>query len=173
MIVQDNVNGDYNLQIDDAVYRGFQEKPKTCEVSPTSILIKYLPGATKLEQIEKGDWIDLYCYEDTILKAGERTYISQGIAMKLPEGYEAITAPRSSTFKRYGILQTNSIGVIDSTYCGDNDIWMFPAYATRDIEIPAGTRICQFRIQKIQPKINFTEVSSLGESRGGLGSTGV
>ena len=107
------------------------------------------------------------------MKAGERRYISQGISMKLPQGYEAIMAPRSSTFKRYGILQTNSIGVIDNSYCGDDDIWMFPAYATRDVEIPAGARICQFRIIKSQPRLVFTSVDSLGEeNRGGLGSTG-
>ena len=93
--------------------------------------------------------------------------------MKLPEGYEAIMAPRSSTFKNWGITQTNSIGVIDSSYCGDNDIWMFPAHATKTVTIPAGTRICQFRIQEEQPKIKFIPVSSLGnEARGGLGSTG-
>ena len=94
--------------------------------------------------------------------------------MKLPEGYEAIMAPRSSTFKNWGILQSNGIGVIDSTYCGDNDIWMFPAYATKNITIPAGTRICQFRIQQEQPSIEFNTVESLGtEDRGGLGSSGL
>lgn len=138
-----------------------------------TIQIRYLPGAAHLEKIAQGDWIDLYCYEDTTLKAGERTYISQGIAMRLPDGYEAIISPRSSTFKRYGILQTNSIGVIDNSYSGNDDIWMFPAYATRDITIPAGTRIAQFRIQERQPDIVFEEVEWLGENRGGLGSTGV
>ena len=93
--------------------------------------------------------------------------------MKLPEGYEAIMAPRSSTFKNWGIIQTNSIGVIDSSYCGDNDIWMFPAHATKTVTIPAGTRICQFHIQEEQPTIKFNVVESLGtEDRGGLGSTG-
>lgn len=138
------------------------------------ILIKYLPGSPHLQQLEKGSWIDLYVYEDVTLKAGERTYISQGISMRLPKGYEAIMAPRSSTFKRWGILQSNSIGVIDSTYCGNDDVWMFPALATRDITIPAGTRICQFRIQKEQPKIDFQEVDSLTDkNRGGLGSSGI
>lgn len=139
------------------------------------ILINYHNGASHtLEKSVVGDWIDLYCAEETILHAGERTYISQGVSMKLPEGYEAITAPRSSTFKRYGILQTNSIGVIDSSYCGDDDIWMVPVYATRDITIPRGARICQFRIQKKQPDIEFIPVRSLGaENRGGLGSTGI
>lgn len=168
-IIKDNINGDYSLQVDDLVHtRKTQPANSALEIE-----IKYLPGAAHLEQIEVGDWIDLFCYEDTTLKAGERTYISQGVCMKLPAGYEAIVAPRSSTFKRYGILQTNSIGVIDSTYCGNDDVWMLPAYATKDITIPAGTRICQFRIQPIQPKIQFVEVDKLGESRGGLGSTGV
>lgn len=139
-----------------------------------TIEINYHGSPYKLEKKEIGDWIDLYCEKETVLHAGERTYISQGVSMKLPQGYEAIVAPRSSTFKRWGILQTNSIGVIDNSYCGDGDIWMFPAYATRDITIPEGTRICQFRIQKKQPSIHFKTVSSLGTvDRGGLGSSGV
>ena len=138
-----------------------------------TIQIKYAQGVPELAQTDFGDWIDLYCAEDTFIRAGERQYINQGVCMKLPDGYEAIMAPRSSTFKRWGILQSNSIGVIDSSYCGNDDWWMFPAYATRDVEIPAGTRICQFRIQEKQPKINFERVARLGESRGGLGSTGV
>lgn len=137
------------------------------------IKIKYLPGANRMEKIHKGDWIDCFDYEDVTLHAGERTYINLGFACELPEGYEAILAPRSSTFKRYGVLQTNSIGVVDSTYCGNDDIWMMPVYATRDITIPAGTRLCQFRIQEIQPDIEFIEVDDLrNEVRGGLGSTG-
>lgn len=138
-----------------------------------TIEIKYLPGSPQLVKSEKGDWIDLYCYQDTTLKAGERTYISQGVAMALPAGYEAIMAPRSSTFKRWGILQTNGIGIIDNSYRGDADIWMFPALATKDVTIPKGTRICQFRIQKTQPDIELIEVSHLNSvSRNGLGSTG-
>lgn len=139
-----------------------------------NIQIKYLPNAHHLEQVDWGSWIDLYTYEDVTLKQGDQKYINLGIAMKLPKGYEAILAPRSSTYKNWGLTQTNSIGVIDSTYCGDNDIWMFPACASRNITIPAGTRLCQFRIQKEQPKINFEIVESLGsEDRGGLGSSGV
>lgn len=107
------------------------------------------------------------------MNEGEFKYLSMGISMELPKGYEAIMAPRSSTFKRWGIIQTNSIGVIDNSYCGDNDIWMMPAYATRRVEIPAGTRLCQFRIQKKQPDLAFLSVDSLGnENRNGLGSTG-
>lgn len=142
-------------------------------VEECTIDIKYLPDSPHLEMTDKGDWCDLYVYEDVTLHEGERAYISQGVAMKLPDGYEAILAPRSSTFKRYGILQTNSIGVIDNSFCGDDDVWQFPAYATRDITIPKGSRICQFRIQKKQPKLIFNEVDHLGESRGGLGSSGV
>ena len=93
--------------------------------------------------------------------------------MELPEGYEANIVPRSSTFKRYGILQTNSMGVIDSSYCGENDVWMMPVYVTRDADIYAGDRICQFRVVQNQPQINFEEVERLGnEDRGGFGSTG-
>lgn len=139
-----------------------------------TIEIKYLPNAHQLEQTEWGSWIDLYTYEDTVLKQGDQKYINLGISMKLPKGYEAILAPRSSTFKNWGLTQTNSIGVIDSTFCGDNDIWMFPAHATKSVTIPAGTRLCQFRIQKEQPKINFEIVDSLGtEDRGGMGSSGL
>ena len=93
--------------------------------------------------------------------------------MQLPDGYEAIIAPRSSTFKKWGIIQANGIGIIDNSYCGDDDIWMMPVWSTREIHIPAGTRIAQFRIQKKQPVINFISVDSLGtKNRGGFGSTG-
>lgn len=144
-------------------------------INPTfEIKIKYLKGVPQLQKIEQGDWIDLYTYEEVELHAGEHQYISLGVAMELPEGFEAIVAPRSSTFKKWGILQTNSIGIIDNSYCGDDDIWMLSAYATRDITIPAHTRLCQFRIQQKQPKIKFTSVISLGnKQRGGFGSTGV
>ena len=144
------------------------------DVKKVIIDVKYLPGAHEIEQVDWGSWIDLYTYEDVTLRQGDQKYINLGIAMKLPDGYEAIMAPRSSTFKNWWILQSNSIGVNDSTYCGDNDIWMFPAYATKNIVIPAGTRICQFRIQEEQPEINFNSVETLGEKdRGGLGSSGL
>lgn len=138
-----------------------------------TIRIKYYPGSPHLEKIEKGDYIDLYLYEDTNLKAGQTKYLPMGVAMELPQGYEAIMAPRSSTFKRWGLLQTNGIGVIDSSFNSNDDQWMMPVLATRDVSIPKGTRLCQFRIQKIQPEIIFQEVVSLNnEARGGLGSTG-
>lgn len=143
------------------------------ELHTVNIKVRYLPGSPRLEQTDWGSWIDLYVYEDTTLKAGERKYISMGVAMQLPQGYEAILAPRSSTFKRYGLLQSNSIGVIDSNYNGDDDIWCMPVVATKDIYIPKGTRICQFRIQEEQPKIRFVSVSSLGnKNRNGFGSSG-
>lgn len=138
-----------------------------------TIKIKYLPGAPRMEKIEKGNWIDCFDYEDVTLKAGERAYINLGFACQLPEGYEAILAPRSSTFKRWKVLQTNSIGIIDSTFCSNSDIWMMPVLATEDVTIPKGTRLCQFRIQKSQPDIVFEEVEDLhNKQRGGLGSTG-
>lgn len=144
------------------------------EIYQEVIQIKYQPGAPHIEQTDWGSWIDLYVYKDVTFKAGQRKYISLGVSMKLPQGYEAILAPRSSTFKRYGLLQTNGIGIIDSTYCGDDDVWCFPALSTIDITIPKGTRICQFRIQKEQPKIKFEEVLTLGNAtRGGFGSSGV
>lgn len=140
-----------------------------------SIKIKYIEkGITKIAPIECGDWIDLRSAENVTLRAGEFRLIHLGVAMELPEGYEAITAPRSSTFKNFGIIQTNSIGVIDELYKGDNDEWLYPVYALRDTKINFDDRICQFRIQKKMPKITFEEVESLNnEDRNGFGSTGI
>lgn len=113
------------------------------------------------------------CAEDTHLKAGEYKLIPLGVAMELPKGFEAIVAPRSSTYKNYGVLLSNSIGVIDNAYKGDNDMWRFGAYATRDTFIPKNERICQFRIMYQQPECKIVEVEHLGnEDRGGIGSTG-
>ena len=138
------------------------------------IKIKYhYPNAKKLEKISVGDWIDLRAAETVDLKAGEFKLISLGVSMKLPEGYEAYVAPRSSTFKKWGIIQVNSIGVIDNSYCGDQDIWMCPVLAMRDTTIYEGDRICQFRIMKKQPEVEFIEVEKLDDvNRGGFGSTG-
>ena len=128
----------------------------------------------ELEYIDgKSDWIDLRSSKDVSLKKGEFALIPLGVAMEIPEGYEAHIAPRSSTFKNFGIIQTNSIGIIDHSYCGDNDIWRMPVYAVRDTEIHVNDRICQFRIMENQPKIKFNRVESLGNvDRGGFGSTG-
>ena len=141
------------------------------------IKIKYLhDDLIKLENIEnKSDWIDLRCAskEDIIMKAGEFKLIPLGVAMELPKGYEAHVVPRSSTFKNFGIIQTNSQGIIDNSYKGDNDFWFFPAYALKDTTIKFNDRICQFRIEKKQPDIKFEEVNILGNNnRGGYGSTG-
>ena len=128
---------------------------------------------SRIEKISKGDWIDLRLAEIVTLKKGEYQLLSLGVSIKLPKGYEALVAPRSSTFKNYGIIMANSIGIIDETYCGTNDIWKFPALATRDITIPADTRIAQFRIIKHQPSIEFIIANKLSNSnRGGIGSTG-
>ncbi len=140
-----------------------------------TIRIKYHSDRIdRLEYIDgKSDWIDLRSAEDVKLKAGEFRLIDLGISVQLPEGYEMITAPRSSTFRRYGLLQSNSIGVVDESYCGDNDVLKMPVYATRDTEIHVNDRICQFRIFRHQPRIVFEEVESLGNrDRGGFGSTG-
>ena len=125
------------------------------------------------EAIENGDWIDLRSAETVTMEAGEYRLISLGISMKLPEGYEAHVLPRSSTFKKWGILLVNGMGIIDNSYCGDNDVWGFPALAMRKTTIYEGDRICQFRIVKKQPDIEFIKVEKLGEKdRGGFGSTG-
>lgn len=140
-----------------------------------NIFIKYLPNAHPIEQTNLGSWIDLYTYEDVYIKQDEFQLINLGIAMELPIGYEAILAPRSSTYKNWGLIQANSIGVIDSSYCGDDDIWKFPAIELKgDTFIPAGTRICQFKIQQEQPRIHFLKVDNLrNDNRGGFGSTGL
>ena len=121
----------------------------------------------------KSDWIDLHLAEEVTLKAGEFRLLPLGVAIALPEGYEAHIVPRSSTFKNYGILQTNSMGVVDCSYCGDNDQWRMPVYATRDVTIEKNARTCQFRIMQNQPPLRFTRVERLdGPDRGGFGSTG-
>lgn len=140
-----------------------------------SVKIKYFTEKIeKLRYIDgKSDWIDLRAAEDVVMKAGEWKLIPLGVAMQLPEGYEAHVVPRSSTYKNFGLVQTNSMGVIDASYCGDNDQWFVPMYAVRDTEIHVNDRICQFRIMENQPTINFFEVESLdGADRGGFGSTG-
>lgn len=140
-----------------------------------TIKIKYLSDKIeKLDYIDgKSDWIDLRAAEDIKLKKGEFKLISLGVAMELPKGYEAHIVPRSSTFKNFGLIQTNHCGIIDESYCGDDDLWMFPALAVWDTEININDRICQFRIFKHQPIIAFNEVENLAnEARGGFGSTG-
>lgn len=121
----------------------------------------------------KSDWIDLRASENVSLKKGDFKLIKMGISVELPKGYEMIIAARSSTFKNYGLIQTNAIGVVDESYCGDDDIIMMPVYATRDTEVKVNDRLCQFRIFRHQPVIEFEEVESLGNTtRGGFGSTG-
>lgn len=139
------------------------------------IKIKYFTDEIdKITEIEKGDWIDLRSAETVELKAGEFKLIPLGIAMELPVGYEAHIVPRSSTYKNFGIIQTNHQAVIDASYCGDNDQWFYPAYALRDTTINVNDRICQFRIMKKQPKIKFEVVDELdNKNRGGFGTTGV
>ena len=138
-----------------------------------TIPISLKDGTPLPYQAKGGDWIDLCTKEDVILKAGEFKLIDLGVAMKLPKGYEALVVPRSSTFIKYGIIQTNCIGIIDETYCGNHDVWKFPALALRDTEIKSCTRIAQFRIIKHQPDIRFFELENLPDkNRGGFGSTG-
>ena len=121
----------------------------------------------------KSDWIDLRAAKEIELKKGEYALIPLGVAMELPKGYEAHVIPRSSTYKNFGILQTNSCGLIDESYCGDNDQWFFPALAVRDTVIHVNDRICQFRIMEHQPELEFEEVAELsGKNRGGFGTTG-
>jgi dUTP pyrophosphatase len=139
------------------------------------IRIKYHnKNIDKIATFDKSDWLDLRAAETVEMKAGEFRLISLGVSMQLPYGYEANVVPRSSTYKNFGIIQTNSFGVVDNLYCGDGDIWFFPAYATRNTVIHENDRICQFRLNQKQPSFYFEEVDVLGnEDRGGHGSTGV
>lgn len=157
-----------------------------CAPHPGTKMVQYHPGVKmiqvryhsgmidRLDYIDgKSDWIDLRAAKEYQIREGTFTLIDLGVSVRLPAGYEMIIAPRSSTFKNYGLLQTNGIGVIDESYCGDNDILRMPVYATRDTVVHINDRICQFRIQKHQPKIQFEEMEYLGETnRGGFGSTG-
>lgn len=138
------------------------------------IKIKYFTDMEPLQYVAgKSDWIDLRAAETVSLIPGDFKLIPLGVAMELPAGYEAHIVPRSSTFKNYGILQTNHMGIVDETYCGDNDQWFFPAYAMKLTTINKGDRICQFRIVEHQPKIEFQTVEHLDNvDRGGHGSTG-
>lgn len=141
-----------------------------------TIHIKYHDDACRVERIDVGDWIDLRCQEDVHLSHHEYSLIPLGVSMRLPEGYEAWVLPRSSTFAKHGIVMANGMGVIDNSYCGDGDVWHFPAIAMRSTSIPKGTRIAQFRIMPRMTSgsdVEFVEVDELGgENRGGFGSTG-
>lgn len=137
------------------------------------IKIKYLRDIEKIGKIPIGDWVDLRASKNLYIPKNMFAMVPLGIAMQLPKGYEAHVVPRGSTFKNFGIIQTNHMGIIDESYCGDNDEWFFPAYALRDTFIPINSRICQFRIVKKMTDIAFVEVDILGnKNRGGYGTTG-
>lgn len=167
--------------IDKKIYKMVVSSPSlSTDNTELNIKIKYFNhddfsvfSVPHLNKCEVGNWIDLYTSVPVTIKKGEFCLIPLGVGMKLPDGYEANVVSRSSTFKNYGIIQTNAYGVIDNSYCGNDDEWKFPAYATKDITIPKYSRICQFRVNQIQPKINFIECDVLTDkNRGGFGSTG-
>lgn len=138
-----------------------------------TIKIKYHTDIPPIVVNPNGDWVDLRAAEDVTMKAGDFKLISLGVSMKLPDGYEAHIVPRSSTYKNWGIIQANHMGIIDNSYCGDNDIWRFPAIAIRDAHIYKNERICQFRIVKKQPELEFKVVNKFDDAdRGGFGSSG-
>lgn len=139
-----------------------------------NVKVKYFDKDIEhIQKIEQGDWIDLRCAEDVFMQRGEYRLLKLGVGMILPDGYEAHVAPRSSTYKNFGIICANSFGIIDNSYSGDEDEWRFPAIALRCTQIHKGDRICQFRISKKQPELEFEVVEHLNEiSRGGIGSTG-
>ena len=150
------------------------------------IRIKYFEGARKLEQIEKGNWIDVYANEDVFIPLGVAVKIPLGFALELPKGFEGHMLPRSSTYQRWGITSPHGEGIIDDTYIGDNDQWHFFARCdearcykddkwdkTKGTWIRKGDKIAQFRIQEAMPKVNFIEVETFGNpDRGGFGTTG-
>ena len=146
------------------------------------IRVKYFDGAKKLQKIEKGNWIDVYANKDIFVEVNERAMVPLGFALELPKGWEGHLAPRSSTFKTWGIIQTNSVGIVDDTYIGDNDQWHMPVYCLQGKDekdgikgtwIRRGDKIGQFRIMEVMPSIEFEEVESFGNAeRGGFGSTG-
>lgn len=143
--------------------------------NPLKIDIQYKDETIhRLQKIEQGDWIDLTAAEDVVIPSMTFKLIELGIAMKLPDDYEAHIVPRSSTFKNWHIIQTNHMGVIDNSYSGPNDWWKFPAFnlGTTETVIHKGDRICQFRIIKRQPALFFYETTLKGKDRGGFGSTG-
>ena len=161
-------------KLEEAIEGIRKDNDKVLDRMRPEILIKYhTPAAKPVEQAHMGEWFDVRAAESYDLKAGTKGFINLGISVRVPHGYEAILAPRSSSFKKYGFIQTNSIGVIDETYSGDDDIWMLPYFATRDAHIEAGDRIAQFRIQRNQGNPRLKEVRYLGKNnRGGFGSTG-
>ena len=146
------------------------------------IRIKYFEGATKLKKITKGNWIDVYARKDVFVPLAERAMIPLGFALELPKGWEGHLAPRSSTFKTWGLIQTNSVGVVDDTYIGDNDEWNMPVYCLKGHDskdgvagtlVKCGDKIGQFRIMEVMPELEFEEVESFGNmDRGGFGTTG-
>lgn len=139
-----------------------------------NLRIKYHnPDLVRLQGNPVGNWIDVRAAEDVDLEPGDTAFVSLGFSLELPEGYEGIVAPRSSSFKNFGFMMTNSFGVVDTSYCGNNDIWKMPIIAMRDVHIKVNDRIGQFRIVKSMDPVTFTEVDDLGhDDRGGFGSTG-
>lgn len=148
------------------------------KIREMKIRIKYFEGATKLKKISKGNWMDVYASKDIFVPLNERAMVPLGFALELPQGWEGHLAPRSSTFKTWGIIQTNSVGVVDDTYIGDNDQWHMPVYCLQAKHdngtwIRTGDKIGQFRIMEVMPEIQFDEVESFGNcDRGGFGTTG-
>lgn len=138
------------------------------------IKVKYIRDIKPITINDNGDWIDLRCGVDMYLNVGEYAEIPLGVAIELPKGYEALVVPRSSTFKKWGIMQANSTGVIDESYNGDNDEWHMPVIAIRNTNIHMNDRICQFRIIEHQPEVKLKDCDYFGnEDRGGFGSTGI
>lgn len=136
-------------------------------------IVYHNPNMPKLEKVDNGDWIDLRASVGGSFKKGDFALIDLGVSMRLPEGYEAHIAPRSSTFKHWGIIQCNSVGVVDNSFSGTNDVWKMPCFFTRDTVIEPNDRICQFRIVKKMKPVSFTEVTELDNTdRGGFGSSG-
>ena len=161
------------VQVCYTLYQLGRQDDETFFADPETIKVRYLADISPIAKTLTGDWIDLRCAEDTVVLAGQYKAIPLGVAIKLPTGYEALIAPRSSLFKHHGVLAANSIGVIDETYCGSNDEWHFLAYGTKDTVIKKNERICQFRVFEHMPWMDIEKVAALdAPDRGGIGSSG-
>lgn len=138
------------------------------------VKIKYFDESLeKIQKISIGDWIDLRCSETLELKKGKQYDLPLGVAMELPKGYEAWLTSRSSMAKKFHIFHCDDMGIIDGSYCGNNDMWKLPVIALEDVTINKNDRICQFRLHEVMPEVEFIEVKQLDNpDRGGLGSTG-
>lgn len=162
----------YMTPLADSMAEALDAASRAIDAYPDGLTVRINTHGNSMP-VQHGEWIDLQTANDVDMKKGEYMVISLGVSMELPEGYYAKVVPRSSTCMRWGVIMANSVGIIEHEYCGDNDIWGFPAVAIRDTHIPAGTRVCQFCVCRREQEVVFKQAESLGnQDRGRWGSTG-